>query len=359
MAYLPGFANDIFISYAHRDNEPFGAQRGWVDSFSEALGVRLAQLLGDPPSIWRESRLQGNDVFADETVDAIARSAIFVCLVSPSYVKSEWCLRELQTFLSSRPGDPSEANVIKLVVSPVPYSHQPQELERLAGFQFFSLDPATGLVHQLRQGLGKETELAFWDGLDRVAQAIARRLSELSESRRSRLGSLQLSEIPAKVSTLSVVEENASRRKLRVFLCHSSGDKPQVRLIYEFLTTLGADPWLDEEKLLPGQNWELEIKKAVRTSDAIIVCLSSNSTTKVGFIQKELRQALDVADEQPDDAVFLIPARLEDCKIPEKLSGRQWVNLFEERGNELLARALHARATQLSVEKFMSARPAQ
>ena len=46
------------------------------------------------------------------------------------------------------------------------------------------------------------------------------------------------------------------------------------------------------------------------------------------------------------------PARLEDCRFPERLSGRQWVNLFEERGNELLARALQARATQLSVEKL-------
>jgi hypothetical protein len=65
---------------------------------------------------------------------------------------------------------------------------------------------------------------------------------------------------------------------------------------------------------------------------------------------------LDVADEQPDDAVFLIPARLEDCAIPERLSERQWVNLFEERGNELLAKALQARATQLSVGHFMNYR---
>lgn len=356
MASLPDFHNDVFISYARPDNAPLGGQSGWVDSFSEALSARLAQFLGKRPSIWRDSQLFGNDGYTSETENAIRNSAIFVCLVSPSYVKSDWCLRELQTFLSSQPSGFREASVFKLVVSPVPYSQQPQELESLAGFEFFSLEPSTGHVRQFRLARGKETELAFWDRLDRVAQAIAEKLSKFSESRRSHLGSAQASDVFPKILALSVAEENDSRRKLRVFLCHSSGDKPQARLLCKFLTTLGADPWLDEEKLLPGQSWEIEIKKAVRASDAIIVCISKNSTTKVGFIQKELRQALDVADEQPDDAVFLIPARLEDCAIPERLSGRQWVNLFEERGNDLLARALQARATQLSVEQFIGAR---
>jgi hypothetical protein len=54
----------------------------------------------------------------------------------------------------------------------------------------------------------------------------------------------------------------------------------------------GIDPWLDEKKLLPGQEWEPEIRKAVRTSDVVLVCLSSSSITKSGFVQKEIRFAL-------------------------------------------------------------------
>ena len=51
-------------------------------------------------------------------------------------------------------------------------------------------------------------------------------------------------------------------RKLRVFLCHSSQDKPIVRELYQRLNTEGwIDPWLDEEKLLPGQDWDMEINK--------------------------------------------------------------------------------------------------
>jgi len=45
-------------------------------------------------------------------------------------------------------------------------------------------------------------------------------------------------------------------RKLRVFLCHASQDKPIVRELYQRLDAEGwIDPWLDEEKLLPSQDW--------------------------------------------------------------------------------------------------------
>jgi formylglycine-generating enzyme required for sulfatase activity len=138
-----------------------------------------------------------------------------------------------------------------------------------------------------------------------------------------------------------------SKRVLRVFLCHASGDKPAVRVLYRRLCAEGIDAWLDEEKLLGGQKWQFEISKAVRASDVVIVCLSCGSVTKAGYVQKEIKFALDVADEQPEGAIFLIPARLEECQVPDRLSRWQWVNLFEERGYERLMRALRTRATGL------------
>jgi formylglycine-generating enzyme required for sulfatase activity len=138
-----------------------------------------------------------------------------------------------------------------------------------------------------------------------------------------------------------------SKRVLRVFLCHASGDKPAVRELYQRLCAEGIDAWLDEEKLLPGQDWELEIPKAVRDSHVVIVCLSPSSITKAGYVQKEIKVALDEADKQPEGAIFLIPARLEECQVPDRLSRWHWVNLFEERGYDRLMRALRARAADL------------
>ena len=74
-------------------------------------------------------------------------------------------------------------------------------------------------------------------------------------------------------------------RKLRVFLCHASQDKPNVRELYQrLLVEEWIDPWLDEENLIPGQDWELEINRATRDADAIIVCLSKISVQKEGYV---------------------------------------------------------------------------
>src|SRR6185503_10880052 len=99
--------------------------------------------------------------------------------------------------------------------------------------------------------------------------------------------------------------------------------------------------------LLPGQDWQHEIPKAVRGNDVVVVCLSQGAVTKSGYIQKEIRDALDVADEQPQGTIFLIPLKLEQCEIPDRLRRWQWVNLFEEYGYEKLMRALHVRANEL------------
>ena len=90
------------------------------------------------------------------------------------------------------------------------------------------------------------------------------------------------------------------------------------------------DPWLDEEKLLPGQDWDLEIEKAVEAADAVIVFLSNNSVSKEGYIQRELRFVLRIADFKPEGTVFVIPLRLEDCPTPRRLSMWQYVDYFPE-----------------------------
>src|SRR5262245_5547537 len=131
-----------------------------------------------------------------------------------------------------------------------------------------------------------------------------------------------------------------ARRPLKVFLCHASGDKPQVRALYKRLVAEGIDARLDQEKLLPGQDWHMEISDAVKESEVVVVCLSNNSITKEGDVQKEIKSALDSAEEKPEGAIFLIPARLEDCVVPERLNRWQWVDLFEENGFVRLLRSL-------------------
>ncbi len=141
--------------------------------------------------------------------------------------------------------------------------------------------------------------------------------------------------------------QSKSPPRLRLFLCHSSVDKPSVREFYQRLKNDNFDPWLDEEVILPGQDWELEVKKAVRAVDVVLVCLSRASVERSGFANKEIKLALDVADEKPEGQIFIIPVKLEECRVPDRLRKWHWVNLFEERGYEKLLRAFQARASTL------------
>ena len=118
-------------------------------------------------------------------------------------------------------------------------------------------------------------------------------------------------------------------RKLKVFLCHASQDKSIVLGLYQkFWGVVWIDAWLDAKKLLPGQDWQSEIKNAVETADNVIIFLSNTSINKDGFIQKELRFAKDIALEKSEGSIFLIPLRLDECVIPKSLLIHQWVIFF-------------------------------
>ena len=151
-------------------------------------------------------------------------------------------------------------------------------------------------------------------------------------------------------ASLTAPTESNTNRPLRVFLCHASEDKEAVRKLYHRLKADGMDPWLDEESLLPGQEWQREIPKAVRNADAVLVCLSNHSLDKDGYVQKETQFALDAVEKQPKDQIYLIPLRLEDCRVPKNLRRWHWVDLFDARGYGRLMDALRDRSEKLGVQ---------
>ncbi len=142
----------------------------------------------------------------------------------------------------------------------------------------------------------------------------------------------------------------------RIFLCHCSDDKKAVKRLYDRLKKDRFQPWLDKEDLPPGAEWAVAIPEAVRNSAVVLVCLSKTFIAKTGFGQKEIRVALDAADEKPEGANFIIPVRLEDVEVPERLKRWQRVDLFEphfETGYGRLVKALKSQEAQvMSKEAF-------
>jgi hypothetical protein len=106
--------------------------------------------------------------------------------------------------------------------------------------------------------------------------------------------------------------------------------------------------WLNKAKpcdersrtILPGQDWELEIRKVILKSDVVIACLSRGFNKQKGFRHEELKIAFQRVDLIPGDEIFIIPLRLEECDMPESLRHLHCVDLFETDGYKKLVRAL-------------------
>ena len=143
--------NDIFISYAHIDNEALTEEdKGWISQFHKVLDTRVAQLTGEKPRIWRDLKLGGNDMFDKAIVHQFNCARVMISIMSPRYLKSEWCMKELKQFYenaSSTSGVSFEnkSRILKVVKTPFETNDVPNEIRgvfaSLLGFEFFEVDP--------------------------------------------------------------------------------------------------------------------------------------------------------------------------------------------------------------------------
>lgn len=140
--------------------------------------------------------------------------------------------------------------------------------------------------------------------------------------------------------------------KVKIFISYARVDAVPVAEIYQRLLDAGFDPWIDSEDLLPGVKWKDAIIKAVREADLFLLCISSRSSNRQGFIQREIKIAFDQLEEKTSDHIYFIPVRLEECDLPERVEEFQCVNWFESGAWERLEKAL-----RIQSEKLIGNRP--
>lgn len=141
------------------------------------------------------------------------------------------------------------------------------------------------------------------------------------------------------VGTISLRDSN----RPRVFIAYAIEDAEKVDALYSDLEARGYSPWMDRKRLLPGQNWPQRIQEAIENADYFIACFSKNSVAKRGGFQAEIRYALDCANRVPLDDVFLIPARLDACRVPTRITKEtQYIDLFPDwaAGLELITKTM-------------------
>jgi hypothetical protein len=188
MGLVSGYDNEIFISYSHIDNEPFGDPRGgWVDIFHEQLQNFVDVHVGRRTKVWRDKRLTGAEVFSDEIEQQLRSSAVLVSVISPGYMQSEWCNRELAGFTKAARdrGNLRVGNlqrVVKVLRLPVDRSVLPPLLDDVLGEQFYRVDPASGRARDLLIDSSADALQVFRARVDDVAQDLSRLLDAMAAS---------------------------------------------------------------------------------------------------------------------------------------------------------------------------------
>jgi hypothetical protein len=188
MAFVPGFEHDLFISYAHVDNQPRpGDSKGWVTQFGSDLAAALDQEIGRSGlvRVWRDRGLAGNDDFDDTIKLAVRQSALFMPVLSRGYINSAYCAAELATFagqehrLFQRQID-GKSRIFKIICRHVDPSEHPRATRDTLGYPFCKYDAETGesrVLYATRNGVPDEE---YGSAIGRLAAQLARLLRTMS-----------------------------------------------------------------------------------------------------------------------------------------------------------------------------------
>ncbi len=183
-AFVPNYQNDIFVSYAHVDNIPLpGSQDGWVSTLIDGLRIKLGQKLGrsDLFSLWKDDQLSPHKPFTPEIMDALAHSATLLIILSPGYMASPWCQREMQSYwqeIDKRNSAHSRIFVVER--DKLEFDEKPKVLEQLDGYKFW----IQGRESKAPRILGEPTvtgDILYNDKLADLALDLAKELHQLKE----------------------------------------------------------------------------------------------------------------------------------------------------------------------------------
>ena len=135
----------------------------------------------------------------------------------------------------------------------------------------------------------------------------------------------------------------------KIFISTVNEDSKTAENLFDFLVLYKYNPWLYFKNLLPGQQWDYEIRRELKKSDFIILLFSKTSVYRRGYIQREFRLALEYCEERLDTDIFIIPCKIDDCEMPDPFKKFQWIDL---RNPDSLGRLLGALNSQR--KKYMN-----
>ncbi|HET7113199.1 MAG TPA: TIR domain-containing protein [Pyrinomonadaceae bacterium] len=247
---------DIFISYGHLDDEdPAGDVKGWVDLLVERLPRLVSNNLGYLPAVWRDDRsLRGNDLLTAAISEGVTTSLLLIPIVSPRYVQSDWCRRELEAFCQSEPpaGAPAfRSRIFKVIKTPLLFhlaKKEPESLRELIGYSFYEMDGDMPVEFGAEVVPNKDPR--YWTALRRLAWDVSNMLVTLKHAKDATTGPLVMP-APQANPSVTVTPPTAATNgdKKFVYLAETTSDLASEReLVRDELKQRGYGV-LPEEKL--------------------------------------------------------------------------------------------------------------
>ncbi len=204
------FEKHAFISYAHIDNKPISEDdEGWISDFHASLESLVSMKLGENVRIWRDNKLKGADIFSDEIVQQFPKTALLISVITPRYINSEWCVKEIREFYNSASQNlgvriGNKSRILKVLKTPVERDKIPPEMEGSLGYEFYKLDE-NGRPKEFNKLFGGDAEQAYLNRVDDLAYDIQEIINLLvkSEAKEAAKGDAQPS-LPATQNVTSV-----------------------------------------------------------------------------------------------------------------------------------------------------------
>jgi PQQ-dependent catabolism-associated CXXCW motif protein len=117
----------------------------------------------------------------------------------------------------------------------------------------------------------------------------------------------------------------------KIFITYSSKDQKVSTTICRALEQRGIVCWISSRDVKPGQNYQEQIVKAIRSAKVMVLVFTANANNS-----NEIKKELALASQ---NSLIVIPVRIEDVTPNEafayEFATRQWIDMFDNWENSM------------------------
>jgi tetratricopeptide (TPR) repeat protein len=319
----------FYISYALNDASEH------LEKFIADLSTEVRRLTGSETELnfYHRRRNDPGDDWSELARRGLENGRVIIPILSPSYVASDYCGKELQLFLHDKPLLSWSAGGDSVDLAPVlPVWWMPTRSEPLEELRTNWL-PSDSMSSISQEGV---YSILRDPGLKDQYDSFIRQFSAILVQLMNRFASFVPSPPKALLELQSAFAGHLDVSKHDVFLSYASTDRTAVSMVRDQLQTRGISTFVDRGSVKHGQPWVQSLDEAISRSKAVIVFIGPEELGR--WQKRELIIALDRQASAEKTGAFLpvVPVLLPGAdpeRVPAFLLFNDWVDLRHGIGN--------------------------